>query len=116
MPHLRALLARSEFDLPMSGVEARLEFARRVDQVRTWLDECCEVSPVHSFVARTGLYNAYKAWAARDGHKPVKATELYDRLGSIPGIGVARAPEVGTRGFTGIKIIDAVGVGYDPVL
>jgi putative DNA primase/helicase len=76
MPALRQLMARGDFDLPESGERARDEFVRRVDQVRTWVDECAELHPDHPFVARTILYTAYKAWTERDGHKPVKATVM----------------------------------------
>ena len=50
VPALRRLLDRGDFDLPASGIAARDEFTRRVDQVRTWADECAEVDPEHPFV------------------------------------------------------------------
>ena len=55
------------------------------------------------------LYRAYVAWAARDGRKPVKAGEFYERLATIPAVRAYRLPEDGTRGFLGLKITDHAG-------
>lgn len=107
---LKRLLARHDFELPASAQEARDEFVRKVDQVRTWISECADISPDHPWTNRTALYAAYKNWAARDGHRPVKATEFYDRLEAA---GVRRAIVHGTRGFAGIKVTDtAEGYGH----
>ena len=102
---LRRLMKRGDFDMPASATAARDEFARRVDQVRAWVDECCNVGE-HPFQPRTPLYQAYTTWAARDGYKPVKAGEFYDRLGAIAGVRSHRLAENGTRGFLGINIVD----------
>lgn len=91
LPALRTLMARGDFDLPESGVQALAEFTRKVDQVRMWAEDCTDLNPGHPFVARTHLYRCYKAWAARDGHRPVKAGEFYDRLETTPGLR-ARSP------------------------
>jgi putative DNA primase/helicase len=111
MPALRRLMERGDFELPESARNARDEFARRVDQVRTWTDECCDVQPDHRFVPRTELYRLYRDWALRDGHKPVKASEFYDRLDSLPGLRATRHG-AGTRGYEGIKVTDSAGVGF----
>lgn len=100
---LGTLLDRGGFAETASGRAALEEFTRRVDQVRTWLSDCCDIHPEHPFVARTELYNAYKQWAFRDGHKPVRASEFYDRLEEAGG-----EPTTihGTRGFKRIKVLD----------
>jgi P4 family phage/plasmid primase-like protien len=100
---LGALLDRGDFEVTASGEAAREEFVRRVDQVRTWLADCCEIHPELPWVARTALYEAYKTWAARDGHKAVRATEFYDRIEQAGG-----EPAIvhGTRGFKRIRVID----------
>jgi phage/plasmid-associated DNA primase len=105
LPALRRLMDRGEFDLPESGIEARDEFTRRVDQVRTWVDECADINRDHPFAPRTSLYRDYKTWATRDGHRPVKAGEFYDRLSTIPGCEQTRV-HGGERGFTGITVTD----------
>lgn len=103
MPALRRLMARGEFEMPDSAKAAMDDFTRKVDQVRTWLDECAEIDPDNPFVARTALYADYKAWVARDGYRPVKAGEFYERLEAAGGW-----PTVlhGTRGFTRVRVID----------
>lgn len=101
--HLPDLLARGDFERTTSGEAAREDFERRVDQVRTWLADCCSIGDEHPFLARTTLYEAYKRWAARDGHKPVRASEFYDRLESAGGV-----PKIirGTRGYVRIRVDD----------
>ncbi|MFE6623256.1 phage/plasmid primase, P4 family [Streptomyces sp. NPDC057740] len=107
MPALCGLMDRGDFELPESAQAARDDFRRAVDQVRTWIDECAELSLEHgTHLNRTHLYGCYKAWAIRDGHKPVKATEFYERLESA---GAVRAKRHGVRGFTGIKVTDSAG-------
>jgi putative DNA primase/helicase len=107
MPALGRLLARGTFDLPDSGVRARDEFTRRVDQVRLWVEDCADLNVEHPFVPRTRLYRQYKAWAHRDNYQPVKASEFYGRLEAVPGCAQTRHGPSGERGFTGIKVTDS---------
>jgi putative DNA primase/helicase len=60
MPALRSLLERGDFQLPASGLKARDEFGRRVDQVRMWVDECCYLGDAQLFAPRTELYRYYR--------------------------------------------------------
>jgi len=105
VPPLRRLIERGDFDLPKSGEEARDEFTRRVDQVRTWVDECCDLDDQHPFEPRSWLYQKYRAWADRDGHKPVKASEFYDRVDSVPGC-IPTRRHGGERGYLGLKVMN----------
>jgi putative DNA primase/helicase len=106
---LRNLMARGEFEQPESARAAYDEFARRVDQIRSWLGDCCEVSPAphdpatHPLVPRTALYHAYKAWCARDGHRALSASKFFDRLEHV---GATPGKVRGARGFRGIEIVD----------
>jgi putative DNA primase/helicase len=109
MPALRALMERGDFDLPKTGRAARDEFARRVDQVRMWVDECCSIGDAQLFAPRSELYRHYRDWAIRDGHKAVKASEFYDRLDTIPGVTATRH-HGGIRGYENIKVIDRAEV------
>jgi P4 family phage/plasmid primase-like protien len=99
---LPALLARGQFGLTDSAREAKAEFERRVDNVRWWLSECCELGD-YPPASRTGLYQAYKRCTERDGGRPLKAGEFYDRLARI-GIPNGRAADV--RWFSGVKVTD----------
>ncbi|MGH3629551.1 MAG: phage/plasmid primase, P4 family, partial [Sciscionella sp.] len=99
---LPELLKRGDFILTESAKNARDEFIRRVDQVRTWINDCTEEDADH-WVYRTDLYHAYQTWANRDGYKPLRAGEFYDRLESA---GAATAKVHGKRGFTGLRVVD----------
>lgn len=103
---LRTLMQRRRFTEPESAAKATEEFRRRVDQVRTWLSECTEVSANHPWVYRTELYKAYTNWAKRDGQRPVKASEFYDRLDSIDPAVIVPKKIDGQRGFEGIQVTD----------
>jgi P4 family phage/plasmid primase-like protien len=102
---LPALLARGQFGLTDSAREAKAEFERRTDQVKYWLDECCERGD-YPPANRAALYQAYKRWTDRDSGKPVKAAEFYDRLARC-GIPQGRAGDSGTRVFYGVKVTDS---------
>jgi putative DNA primase/helicase len=99
---LPALLARGQFGLTDSAREAKAEFERRVDSVRYWLSEYCETGD-YPMVNRTELYAAYKRVTDRDGGRPLKAGEFYDRLTRI-GIPAGRTNTM--RGYSGVKVTD----------
>lgn len=101
---LPVLLNRGRFALGDSATEAKAEFTRRVDQVRHWLHESCELGD-YPAVSRTDLYQAYKRVVSRDGGKPVKAGEFYDRLVRA-GLREGRTGDSGTRVFYGVKVLD----------
>lgn len=114
VPALRRLLARGEFERPPSLMTALDEFARRVDQVRAWLADCCEPIPppphdpaTTPFVTRTTVYEAYRRWCHRDGHRPLAAAKFYDRLAAA---GATPVKVKGVRGFRGVEIIDSASM------
>lgn len=100
---LPGLLKRGDFVLTESARKARDEFVRRVDQVRTWINECTEPDTDY-WVYRTDVYRAYQEWAHRDGYKPLRAGEFYDRLESA---GAVPNKHVGKRGFKGLRVVDS---------
>ena len=61
---LRRLMERGVFLPPPSVAEMKEEFARKVDQVRSWVDEVCEQDPQH-WTDRTHLYQSYRLWVRR---------------------------------------------------
>jgi len=114
IPALRRLMARGEFERPLSLMQALDEFARRVDQVRAWLADCCEPIPppphdpaVCQFMPRTAIYEAYRRWCHRDGHRPLSAAKFYDRL---VGAGATPTKVMGQRGFRGVEITDSASM------
>jgi putative DNA primase/helicase len=103
---LPRLLDRGDFELTESASSAREQFVRHVDQVRRWVDECCSIGPEHGEVPRAQLYDQYKAWAERSRHRPVSASEFYDRLDAIDPGGYPHPKIVrGTRLYEGIKAL-----------
>lgn len=98
------LLKRGQFGLGYSALTAKAEFERRVDQVLSWLHESCERGG-YAGVNRTELYQAYKRCVIRDGGKPVRAGEFYERL-SRAGVQAGNTGPAGTRVFYGIKVTD----------
>lgn len=105
MPALRTLMARGNFELTESTRQAQEHFERGVDQIKTWVHECAELAPDLPFVPRAEMYKQYTNWAGDNGYGKLKSHEVYERLeqaGATPG----RAPGMGTRGFTGIRIVN----------
>jgi P4 family phage/plasmid primase-like protien len=101
---LPTLLARHNFTTPDSVREATIEFNSKVDHVRRWAADCCELSAKHKLlVLRSTLYQAYTTWAEREGMHPVKASEFSDRLEAL---GAVLKIRDGYRGFIGIQITD----------
>lgn len=102
VPALRRLMARGRFEDTESSRTAVRKFARHVDQVRAWLDDCTQPDSDH-WEPRVDLYRFYKNWINREGGRAVKAGDFYDRL---EGVGATPLKHVGTRGFTGISVTD----------
>lgn len=101
VPALRTLMERGNFEEPQSAKDAMDDFRKRVDQVRTWLDEQADVSDDHPPVSRTKLYQNYKEWAKEGGYGQLRSNEFYDRLTAA---GLVPAKVKGERVFKGIKL------------
>jgi putative DNA primase/helicase len=107
---LPELLARGQFSLGDSALEAKADFARRVDQVRNWLHECCgpaqpDERGKYPLVNRAELFESYRNWVWADGGKPLKASEFYNRLAAA-GVPAGADGVRGVRGFRGIKVVN----------
>jgi putative DNA primase/helicase len=109
MEPLRRLLNPGRFELPDSGREASEEFVRRIDPVRAWLDECCDLDPRHPFTPRTPPYDHYKNWTTDTGHKAVKASEFYDRLENSRSRPAETARDPGLRAGSGRHLMTTGG-------
>jgi putative DNA primase/helicase len=99
---LPALLERGQFGLTDSAREAKAEFSRKVDQVRYWQHECCELGS-HPRESQTLTYKAYRRWVDGDGGKPLKASEFYNRLAAT-GVRVYR--DAAGRWVEGMRVVD----------
>ncbi|HET7846163.1 MAG TPA: phage/plasmid primase, P4 family, partial [Acidimicrobiia bacterium] len=102
IPALQRLMARQNFDEPESAKEAMNDFKRKVDQVRTWAEDCAELDTEAGHVGRSELYAHYKEWAKDGGIGQLKNSEFFDR---VEALGCVQAKIKGIRGFKGIRII-----------
>ncbi len=77
------------------------EFVESIDQVRQWIDQCCE--PDDGSEERTALYQSYGTWAHANGVGKLKAQEFYSRLegAGYPGVKVH-----GVRRHNGLRVIN----------
>lgn len=98
---LPALMARGKLPEPPSVAEAKSDFIRASDSVRSWVDEDCVLEP-DAWTYRSSLYNTYKTAMFGSGAKLLSDREFYNRLGQIGGITERKSH--GTRGFVGIRL------------
>jgi putative DNA primase/helicase len=99
---LQRLMTRGSFDRPESVQEAYKEFERRIDQVRSWIDERCDRSDADAWTYRTDLFNDFTTWAASNGHKDMASGKFYERLVSA---GYRPKKHGNARGFTGLRLL-----------
>jgi putative DNA primase/helicase len=106
LPHLRKVM-QDGFKLDGEIALGLEEFAMVVDQVRLWIDECCE--PVRLTVAgqphrvnRSDLYRSYKAWAEDNRNGILKAHEFFSRLSAA---GYKEKKVQGVRYIEGLKVM-----------
>ncbi len=116
---LRTLMARGHFDTSKGDVAAAAdEFARKIDQVRQWVEATCIT------ITRDGItdaerdtiaanrehakdcYASYKAYhsQANPGARPLSAEKFGTRLSALPGIEPKKVQ--GVRFFQGLRIIE----------
>lgn len=86
--------------LPKSIARATSDYKRDSDTIGLWLDDCCLLDSQATTPA-SDLYSKYTSWATSNGHRPVSAKTLGDRLrerGLIP------VREAGKRAWAGIAL------------
>lgn len=76
------------------------KFAKTIDQVREWLDDCTTPAP-KSVENRAVAYSSYRLWAGSQGNNPLRASEFYAR---IEAAGYIQKKRQGTRVFVGFII------------
>lgn len=95
------LMARGNFEEPPSAKSAMEDFRRKVDQVRTWLeDEWVLDNESTKHVSRKVLLTSYTEWAKEGNYGKLRAGELYDRLRAL---GLPEKTLNGDRGFHGLR-------------
>ena len=95
------LMERGKFTIDGEATKGKDEFAKKIDQVRQWVEEeCLEVADATE--SRTDLYRDYGFWAAREGNPKISGREFYARL---EGIGFSQRRSNGVRLFEGIALV-----------
>lgn len=69
------LRERGRFEIPDCVKNATSEFQQNNDVAAVFVKECCIVDKKLSIQAQL-LYNAYREWCERTGHKPMSSTSL----------------------------------------
>ncbi len=100
---LRRLMARGRFELPPAVQAARGQYRERLDTVRGFVAEECELA-LFAWTLRTALYRAYRTWAQDGGRLPVSAVTFYDHLRRNHPGQVEERTRQGSRGFAGIAL------------
>ncbi len=96
---LRALMERGSFEIKGDVARGHEEFAEAIDQVRQWIDECCE--PDDGSEPRDLLYKSYRQWAQQTGSGMLKASEFYHRLDNA---GYKAVKVSGVRKHRGLRV------------
>ncbi len=100
---LRRLMARGRFELPARVRAAHERYRERLDTVRAFVAEECELSPV-AWTPRATLYKAYRAWVQEGGRLPVSAVTFHDHLRRNHAGQLAERTREGSRGWAGIAL------------
>lgn len=82
---LRQLRERGHFTLPDSSKAALTEWRLTNNSLAAFVEECCDVDPALE-LRKEELFDAWIAWSGERGWKPTTATELYRRMGTVPGV------------------------------
>lgn len=116
---LRTLMDRGAFDKSKGDVAAAAdEFARKIDQVRQWVEATCITARQDGLhdderqaVAtnrelRTTLFTSYKAWHSMNnpGSRCMSAEKFYTRLAALPGVTPVKVQ--GVRFYEGLRLVE----------
>lgn len=103
---LRRLMERGRFPTPKAVEDAGDEYRERLDTVRGFLKDDCELGG-ESFTARKFLYIAYQSWCRDEGRYALAAPSFYGHLRANHSEECAEKTIHGVRGFGGIVLRSA---------
>ena len=88
---------------PAAVTSATAEYMEDQDTFGQWLQECTEPADPGAFEKTTDLYSSYKAWAERDGERPMTLKQF---AGAMAERGHPKKRESGTgrKGFVGVRL------------
>lgn len=89
---------------PRAVVEATAAYLESEDTISAWIEERCECK--ESFQDTSGnLFKSWKAWADLMGEQALSRKEFSAKLEGRNGIERRRIGNAGTRGYSGIRVI-----------
>ena len=101
---LMRLMDRGRFDIPESVKNTGDNYRSKLDTVRAFVEEECELSR-DAEVNRSVLYQTYSRWCKEGGKYPVKDSNFYDSLTrNYPGQ-IESGKRHGTRMMRGLRLI-----------
>lgn len=87
------VLASGSYTVPDSAAQAKDRWRALADQVRAFSEDTTAPlpldTPTHDWTAAEQLYRAYRAWADRNGHRPVASRTFGERM-RLLGLGSKR--------------------------
>jgi putative DNA primase/helicase len=95
------LLARGRYDVPESSAETLERWRRQADQVAAYVDDELDTAGDETTPAGR-VYDNYKLWAHRNGHRAISSRKFGERLGRL-GIKRASRARSGKRWFVAIR-------------
>jgi len=85
----RRLLEQGEYTIPPSSDVAVSAWRLSADQVRGFLAECTHDLPLDApkatWARADRLYQTYRSWAERSGHRPLASNSFGQRMGTLKG-------------------------------
>jgi putative DNA primase/helicase len=98
---LRQLMARGQFERPATVKAAFTKFEQRIEPLRAWSEERCDLTDAGAWTYRTDLHNDFEVWAIANGYRSVSAGKFYERLELM---NLREHKHKNMRGFTGIRL------------
>ena len=89
---LRRAMKQGRYSTPQSVIDATADFREASDPLRSFLDDCVEVTGEHEHTeSRSEFYSLYKEWTDHNGHGRLGANKFWGRLVAVnPAIDINR--------------------------
>lgn len=90
------LAKAGRFEVPQPSVEAMTSFKEQANPERVFFNESCQLRPDAS-IGTQELYDAYRTFTERTGHKPMSGTKFKVEALKLPGVTTERVRQDGGR-------------------
>jgi P4 family phage/plasmid primase-like protien len=82
------IMTQGSYTIPASHDAELAQWRRNADQIATWLEESTTPAPEGQGVHAAAAYQAYRKWAANNGHRTVSATKFGLRMKALGRAGI----------------------------